>query len=58
MAEEQDDNREIAAKDMSSAEPLFKSLGWRDYSDEALKAAAQQVLDQWHPGPQPKRDDK
>jgi hypothetical protein len=58
MAEEQNDNREIAAKDMSSAEPLFKCLGWRDYSDEALKAAAQQVLDQRHPGPQPKSDDK
>jgi hypothetical protein len=45
MAEEKDDNNEAATKYMRSAQAIFQSLGWKDYSEEALKTVAQRELD-------------
>jgi len=42
MTEEQS-NMELARKNMESAQALFKSLGWRDYSEETLKTVANRV---------------
>jgi hypothetical protein len=48
MAEEQDNNRELATKYMNSAQTLFRSLGWRDYSGETLRIVAKRELDRWN----------
>lgn len=40
MAEEQDGNKEQARRDMTSAQAIFISLGWKDYSEETLRTVA------------------
>src|SRR5712692_1088715 len=47
MVEGQDNNEELAKKYMQSAQGVFKSLGWQNYSEEALKAVAKRELDKW-----------
>jgi hypothetical protein len=47
LVDEQQNNRESAATHMSSAQTLFQSLGWRDYSAGALKTVAGRELDKW-----------
>ena len=47
LVDEQENNRESAAIHMSSAQALFQSLGWRDYSAGALKTVAGRELDKW-----------
>lgn len=50
MAEELNNDQERSKEYMQSAQVLFKSLGWRDYSEETLKAVAKRELDMWgHP---------
>jgi hypothetical protein len=58
MAEEQDGDKDRATKYMKSAQPLFQSLGWRDYSEEALRMAARRDLNKWKGQPQPRQDGK
>ena len=48
MAEEQDNNKELATKHMRSAQTLFQSLGWQDCSEETLRAVAKRELDKWN----------
>lgn len=50
--EEQDNNKAIAAQYMGSARSIFQSLGWQDYADDALIAAAKRESDRWHPRPE------
>ena len=45
MAEEQDNNAEAATEHMKSAQSLFQTLGWQDWSEGALKAVAKRELD-------------
>ncbi len=33
---------------MRSAQTLFQSLGWQDYSEETLRAVAKRELDKWN----------
>lgn len=47
LADEQENNKESAAMHMSSAQALFQSLGWRDYSADALRTVAGRELDKW-----------
>ncbi len=47
MAKEQNNNKELTNTYMQSAQGLFKSLGWQDYSEETLKAVATRELDKW-----------
>jgi hypothetical protein len=49
IAEERRSNKDRAANDLRSAQALYRSLGWRDYSEERLKALAQRELDKWTP---------
>lgn len=58
MAEEQDNNKQAATKYTKSAQRLFQSLGWQDYSEEALRAVAKRELDRWKPQPQTKEHAK
>lgn len=58
MAEEQDNNKEVATKYMNSAETLFRSLGWRDYSAKTLRIVARRELDRWNGQPQTRQDGK
>jgi hypothetical protein len=44
IAEEQNHNAELTKKNIHSAQALFESLGWQDYSEEALKAVAKREL--------------
>jgi hypothetical protein len=48
IAEQKDGNKDLAEKDMKSAQAIFQSLGWKDYSEKTLRAIAQDELDQWH----------
>ncbi len=48
MAEQQNNNEEMAKKYMQSAQLLFKSLGWQDYSEETLKAVAKRQFEWRH----------
>lgn len=43
-AEEQDGNKEQARQDMTSAQAIFGSLGWKDYSEERLAAIARSEM--------------
>jgi len=52
MAEQQDNNEKLAAGYMKSAQSLFQSLGWHDYSEETLRHVARAELDWWNPEPQ------
>jgi hypothetical protein len=47
ILEEQENDSEASTKHMNSAQALFQSLGWRDHSEAALKAVAQQEVDKW-----------
>jgi hypothetical protein len=47
LAEEQANNNEQATRYMKSAQTLFQSLGWSEYSEEMLKTVARRELDQW-----------
>jgi hypothetical protein len=47
LVDEQENNKESAAMHMSSAQALFRSLGWLDYSADALKTVAGRELDKW-----------
>ncbi len=47
LAEEKDGNKDPAESDMKSAQSIFQSLGWKDYSEDALRVFAQNQLDQW-----------
>jgi hypothetical protein len=58
MAEEQDNDKELATENMSSAQTLFRSLGWRDYSEEALKLVVRRELERWNGQPQTRLDGK
>jgi len=58
MAEEQVKNKELATKYMNSAQSLFRSLGWRDYSEEKLKMVARRELDRWNVQSQTSQDGK
>ena len=50
MQNGQDDHKELAKTYMQSAQVLFESLGWRDYSEGMLKIIASQELSRWrHP---------
>lgn len=57
-AEEQDNNKVLATKYMNSAQPLFQSLGWRDYSEETLKLVARREIDRWNGLPQTRQKAK
>jgi hypothetical protein len=41
IAEQADGNKALAEKDMKSAQAIFQSLGWKDYTEETLRAFAQ-----------------
>jgi hypothetical protein len=58
MAEEQDNNKARAIKYMNSAQTLFQSLGWRDYSEETLRSVARRDLNKWKGQPQTRKDEK
>lgn len=57
MAEQQNNNEDLAKKYMQSAQVLFDSLGWRDYSEETLKVVAKREFETWGP-PQTKGNQK
>lgn len=52
MAEQQDNDGDLAAGYMKSAQSLFQSLGWHDRSEETLRHVAKAELDKWGPEPQ------
>jgi hypothetical protein len=58
MAEEQDNNKELATKYMNSAQTLFQSLGWHGYSEETLRILAQRELNKWSAPPHTKEHRK
>jgi hypothetical protein len=47
IVEEQSNNKDRAANYMRSAQSLYQTLGWRDYSENTLRAMAQRELDKW-----------
>jgi hypothetical protein len=47
IAEEQSNNKDRTANYVRSAQSLYQSLGWRDYSEETLRDMAQRKLDEW-----------
>ena len=49
ISEERGNNKDRAANEISSAQALYRSLGWRDYSEETLKALARSELNKWTP---------
>ena len=58
MAEQPDNNEELAAGYMKSAQSLFQSLGWHDYAEETLRQVAKAELDNCGPEPQKKEPRK
>jgi hypothetical protein len=52
IADEQSKNNERAASHMRSAQSLYQSLGWRDYSEGTLRVVAEHELDKWRLQPQ------
>ena len=48
MIEEQTGDKERADRHMKSAQTIFQSLGWSDYSERTLKTVARRELDQWN----------
>jgi hypothetical protein len=52
IVDEQSNNRERAASHMGSAQSLYQSLGWHDYSEDTLRAVAERELDHWRLKPQ------
>jgi hypothetical protein len=53
-----DNDKDLAAKEMKSAEALIQSLGWKDHSEETLKVAAQTELDKWNVNQRERRPQK
>lgn len=49
MAEEQSGHEDLADSDMKSAQALFRSLGWKDYSADTLRAVAKHEIGPWTP---------
>ncbi len=50
VADGENNNEGQAAQNMQSAQILFESLGWLDYSGESLTAVAKREHDKWtHP---------
>jgi hypothetical protein len=47
IAAEQSNNKDRAATYMRSAQSLYRSLGWRDYSEATLRDLAQREIDKW-----------
>jgi hypothetical protein len=47
LTEEQAGNNEQATRYMKSAQALFQSLGWSEYTEQTLKTVAHRELDQW-----------
>jgi hypothetical protein len=54
MIEEEAHSNEEASQYTKSAQTLFQSLGWRDYTEETLKTVAGRELDRWKVPPQTK----
>jgi hypothetical protein len=52
LAEEHAHNNEQATRYMKSAQTLFQSVSWSEYSEETLKTVARRELDQWKAQPQ------
>ncbi len=52
IVEEQNNNKGGAANYMRSAQSLYQSLGWQDYSENTLRHLAQRELDKWKLDPQ------
>jgi len=47
--EEQNNATDLAKRNMQSAQVLFESLGWKDYSEGTLKAMAERGILKWKP---------
>ncbi len=47
VEEQVSNNKDRETNYMGSAQSLYKSLGWRDYSEDTLRALAQRELDKW-----------
>jgi hypothetical protein len=58
MAEARRNNKDRATTDIRSAEALYRSLGWRDTSEETLRAFAQHELEKWMPNSQKRENTK
>ncbi len=58
IVDEQSKNRERAASHMRSAQSLYQSLGWQDYSEDTLRAVAERELDLWRLKPQSREGTK
>jgi hypothetical protein len=58
MTEERDNNKPRAIKYMSSAQTLFQSLGWRDYSEETLRSVSRRDLNKWKGQPERRLEGK
>jgi hypothetical protein len=58
MVEEKDNEPDGAAKNMKSAQAIFQSLGWKDYSEAALTSTVRSEFDKWNPHPQERRSVK
>jgi hypothetical protein len=52
---EEQNNKEVAAQYMESAQSVFQSLGWQDYSEDALTSAAKSESDRREPASLKKR---
>jgi hypothetical protein len=53
ILDEDANNNEQATQDMISAESLFQSLGWTDYTEATLRTRARHELDRWKSTPRP-----
>ncbi len=49
--DENENNSDLAARHLKSAQMIFQSLGWKDYSEETLKKAAQHDFNKWKMNP-------
>lgn len=58
IAETRRNNNDRATTDMRSAEALYRSLGWRDTSEETLKTFAQREVEKWMPNSQKRENTK
>ena len=47
IADEHAGNKERAASYMKSAQSLYQSLGWQDYSEATLRIVVERELDSW-----------
>ncbi len=47
ILEERANNTSRAREYIQLAQEVFRSLGWQDYSEEALRAVAQREIDKW-----------